>query len=290
MDTAPQPYLAPDAVAALFASPRIDGAFEDGLLGVARALGHRRPLVLLPFAPRCAGTFLRTAAIEAIGGQLMRFVHAEGGRDASLYLPWLIAYFSGALTPDIAVTHVHMPAAAANRHLIDAFDLHPCVMRRSIPDSLSSLLAMIEDDPDVPIGFSFLKPPGFADMAATRRADVLIDLMGPWYAQFYASWKAYAEDTPERVLLADYSDFCEAPADVLEQVLAHARAPQPFRTCTAAIAAVWAEREKFRCNRGVPHHRAAPFSAAQLVRLERFVSYYAVLDDWRDMLLTPTTP
>jgi hypothetical protein len=288
MDHSPLDVLGPAAVEAIFTSPHIDGIFEGNLLATARELGRRRPLVLLAFAPRTAGTFLRTAAIEASQGQLMRFAHAEGGRDASLYLPWLLAYFRGALTADTAVTHVHMPAATANRHLIEAFDLHPVVMRRSICDSLKSLLAMIEDDPQMPIGFSFLLPPGFAAMPAPRRADILIDVMGPWYAQFYASWKAFAEAAPDRVLFTDYRDFCSDPADVLEQVLAHARAPQSFVRCEQAIATVWQERALFRCNRERPHHQAAPFTAAQLLRLERFVSYYATLDDWHDFLVTPT--
>lgn len=274
---------------ALFVSPSLDGAF-DGLLGdLAAELGHRRPLVLIAFAPRTAGTFLRTAAIEAIDGQLMRFVHAEGGRDASLYLPWLVAYFSGALTADTAVTHVHMQAATANRNFMDAFDLHPCVMRRSIPDSLRSLLAMMEDDPGMPIGFSFLMPPGFAALTQAERADALIDLMGPWYAQYYASWKAYADETPGRVLITDYVDFCDDPAGVLELILAHARDPRPFTTCDRAIAAVWQEREKFRCNRERPHHTAPAFTPAQRERLARFVSYYPTLEAWRGVLLSSTS-
>ena len=287
MDHSPFDVLGPAAVDAIFTSPDIDGVFAGECLATAQDLGRRRPLVLLAFAPRTAGTFLRTAAIEALGGQLMRFTHAEGGRDAALYLPWLVAYFRGALTADIAVTHVHMPAATANCHLIDAFDLRPVAMRRSIVDSLQSLLAMIEDDPAMPIGFSFLLPPGFAEMAPERRADILIDVMGPWYAQYYASWKSFAEAAPERVLITDYRDFCDDPAGVLEQILAHARAPQPFPRCQTAIDTVWNERALFRCNRERPHHRAAPFSPAQLVRLERCVSYYATLDDWHDILLTP---
>jgi hypothetical protein len=288
MENSPEAVLGSAAMAALFTSPRIDGLFEGELFAVARDLGRRRPLVLLAFAPRSAGTFLRTAAIEAVGGQLMRFTHAEGGRDASLYLPWLLAYFRGALTANTAVTHVHMPAATANRHLLDAFDIRPCVMRRAIADSLRSLLAMIEDDPGMPIGFSFLLPTGFMTMVPEQRADVLIDIMGPWYAQFYAGWKTYADETPGRVLFTDYADFCATPADELELMLAHARTPQPFATCQAAIDAVWREREKFRCNRERPHHTAPPFTAAQLARLARFASYYATLDDWHDILLTPS--
>lgn len=288
MNDSPADILGSDAINAIFTSPAIDGRFEGLLAEVAASLGRRRPLVLLAFAPRTAGTFLRTAAIEAAGGQTMRFVHAEGGRDGALYLPWLIAYFSGCLTKDIAVTHTHMPASAAARYIIDAFDMRPTFMRRSIPDSLRSLLAMIEDDETVPVGFSFLVPPGFTQMSPQLRADIMIDFVGPWFVQFYASWKAYAEAKPERVLILDYDEFCETPADTLEQLLAHARVPQPYARCMAAIETVWEERALFRCNRGRPHRTAPPFTAAQLTRLERFAACYETLDDWRDVLLTPS--
>ena len=275
---------------AIFTAPRIDGQFEGSLGDLAHDLGRRRPLVLLAFAPRSAGTFLRTAAITALDGQLMRFVHAEGGRDAVLYLPWLVAYYGGGLTKDTAVTHVHMQASAANRHLLDAFDIRPVVMLRSIPDMLASLWAMIEADNDVPLGFSFLMPSRFSHMNTAEKGDLLIDMMGPWYAQFYAGWKSYAAVAPGYVLILDYADFCAAPADALEAILAHARAATPFAQCQTAIDLTWQERDQFRCNRGRPRRLAPTFGAAQLDRLERFVSYYDDLAAWREVLLTPSRP
>jgi hypothetical protein len=277
-----------EAINAAFAAPDIDGRFDESFAAAAKVLGRRRPLVLLTFAPRSGGTFLRTAAIEATGGQLIRLAHAEGGRDGTLYLPWLIAYYNGALTADAGVTHQHMQACLANRCMIDAFDLHPAVMARSIPDMLASLLAMIEADDDMAIGFSFLKPAGFAQLPRVRKADILIDIMGPWYAQYFAGWKAYAGEQPSRVLLLDYGDFCNDPAEVLEAVLAHARIPRPYETCRAAIDTVWRQRALFRCNRGGEKREAIRFTQPQLKRLERFVSYYDTLTEWRELLLTPT--
>jgi hypothetical protein len=159
----------PTATSAILANPRIDGAFEGAFGDYARALGARRPLVLLAFAPKSAGTFFRSAVIEAIDGQLGRIVHAEGGRDPVPYLPYLLSYFMGGVTADTLVTHVHMPASTANRHIIEAFDLKPIIMLRSIPDMLASFLDMLEKDPATPIGLSFLVPDDFAAMPPRKR-------------------------------------------------------------------------------------------------------------------------
>ena len=51
--------------------------------------------MVLAFAPKAAGTYLRSAAIAAMDGQLVRTVHAQGGRDASFYLPTFLLYYAG---------------------------------------------------------------------------------------------------------------------------------------------------------------------------------------------------
>jgi len=213
MDKAP--LLRPALIDALFALPDIEGRFSDVQNQFLHAQGQRRPLVLIASAPRSAGTFLRAAAIEAVDGQLMRFVQAEGGRDATLYLPTLLAYFEGLYATDIAVTHVHMPASDANRHMMDALDLRPIIMLRSIPDMLSSLWTLLGEG--APLGFSFLKPSDFAHKSETDMADLMIDVMGPWYVQYFAGWKRYAEDVAGRVCVLDFADFSGDPAGALEQ-------------------------------------------------------------------------
>ncbi|HWA31505.1 MAG TPA: hypothetical protein VG867_10410, partial [Rhizomicrobium sp.] len=67
---------------ALFQLPRPDGAFDGQLRLHLRKLGKKRPCVILAFPPKAAGTYFRTAIIAAVGGQLLRVVHAQGGRDA----------------------------------------------------------------------------------------------------------------------------------------------------------------------------------------------------------------
>ncbi|HEY0265146.1 MAG TPA: hypothetical protein VGC16_00245, partial [Rhizomicrobium sp.] len=83
-----------DAIRAAFAQPDCDGTFAPDFAAYLGELGRTRPSIVLAFAPKAAGTYLRTAAIEAVGGQLVRTTHAQGGRDASFYLPTFLNYYA----------------------------------------------------------------------------------------------------------------------------------------------------------------------------------------------------
>jgi len=87
--------LSAEAANAAFTLPACDGRFDPDFADYLSDLGSLRPSVLLAFAPKAAGTYLRSAAIVAVGGQLVRTVHAQGGRDASFYLPTFLLYYAG---------------------------------------------------------------------------------------------------------------------------------------------------------------------------------------------------
>ncbi|HSC60344.1 MAG TPA: hypothetical protein VLC29_03875, partial [Rhizomicrobium sp.] len=80
------------AVTAVFTQPRFDGSYPSGLAEYLNAISLRRPVLLFAFAPKAAGTFLRSAALLAIEGAFVRTCHAQGGRDASFYLPTFLFY------------------------------------------------------------------------------------------------------------------------------------------------------------------------------------------------------
>jgi hypothetical protein len=109
-----------EAVKAVFSPLQGDGAFDSDITKYLNELGQARPCVVLAFPPKAAGTYLRSAAIAAVEGKLVRTVHAQGGRDASFYLPTFLLYFAAGIPACPLVTHVHMQALAANRHFIEA--------------------------------------------------------------------------------------------------------------------------------------------------------------------------
>lgn len=82
------------AMEAIFTPLADDGGFSPNIARYLCELGQARPSVVLAFPPKAAGTYLRSAAISAVGGQLVRTVQAQGGRDATSYLPTFILYYT----------------------------------------------------------------------------------------------------------------------------------------------------------------------------------------------------
>jgi hypothetical protein len=273
------------AIRAAFSQPDNDGSFTGDFARYLSRLAKRRPAVIFAFPPKAAGTFLRTAAIEAIGGQLMRIGHAQGERDTQPYLPLFIGYQIGLMGEKTLVTHAHMQALHANRCFIEAFDLKPIAMVRSIPDMLASYWDMLEtDDAALADGLNAHHPPHFRKLAREQKADFLVDILAPWYASYFATWLEYADESPERVCVLDYDEFRRGPDATLETALKHARAPRPREVCRAVVEKVWSSRTQWRFNRGETGRGGAYFSAQQLARIRRMLSHYPVLDRIADRL------
>lgn len=275
------------AATALFAPLNADGSFTPEIASYLGGLGRARPSVLLAFAPKTAGTFLRTAAITATGGQLVRTVHAQAGRDASFYLPTLLLYYAGGV-PDVPlVTHVHMQALPGNRHIIEALDMRPVIMVRPLADMLVSYLEMMDKAPlDPEHWLNIAVPAGYPGWSDTAKSDFIIDMMAPWFVSYFATWLDYAA-RDSRVMVLDYDEFREEPVETLERILAHSRLPRSHEVCAAAWNAVWRQREEFRFRQGISGRGRTRFSPDQIGRLARLVDFYAELAPWKDRLIPP---
>ncbi len=280
------PQLSPDSVNAVFSLPHPDGGFEGKVLAHLQAEGRKRPVVLLAFPPKAAGSYLRTAALYAADGQLVRAAQAQGGRDAVPYMPTFVAYYAGGVTPHTMVAHVHMQALPANRAFLEAFGIRPVVMTRAIPDMLVSYWDMLESDPQaLQDGLNCIIPDDFPALSREAKADFLVDILGPWYASYFASWFAYAAEAPERVCILSYDDFRADPADVLKRALAHAGVPRSRAVCEAALAKAWSVRDECRYNKAESGRGARAFSPAHIARLARMLGAYRVLAPHMDALL-----
>ncbi len=274
------------AATAVFTLPHVDGAFDADLTAYLGTLGRRRPSVMLAFAPKAAGTFLRAAAIHAVDGQLTRVTHAQGGRDATPYLPAYIQYFAGGFPDHTLVTHLHMQALPSNRRFIEALDLKPVIMLRSVPDMLVSYLDMLEAEPATPSHWlNAAIPPHFDLMADVERADFLIDTIMPWYASYFATWADYARVAPERVCVLRYGDVVRDPLYVLQTLLDHSGLPRSAKVCELSLEAAWSERHENRFNRGEEGRGLARLTSEQRARIARLLFDFYGLGAWRAELM-----
>jgi hypothetical protein len=277
------------AVTAMFSLPRSDGLFEAEFGDYLRTIGRRRKVAMAAFPPKAAGTFFCAAVIEAVDGQLVRGVHAQGGRDATPYLPTFVHYYNDGPPSATLVTHLHMQALPANCHFIEAFDIRPVIMVRSIPDMLVSYWDMLDADPADPSNWlNCILPPHYSALPAGRKADFLVDTIGPWYASYYASWIDYASRTPDRVCVLRYRHFRSDPAAALETALAHMGLPRTREVCARAIDTVRREGHLHRFNQGIEGRGFQRFDRHQLSRIARLLSYHRLPADITQELLPAT--
>jgi hypothetical protein len=274
------------AVDAAFAQPDSDGNFTGVFADYLRSLGMKRPVLFFAFPPKVGGTFLRTAAIDAVGGGLVRVVHAQGGRDAQPYLPVFLNYYLGGLCEGPLVAHVHMQALPANRHFLEAFDIKPIIMLRPIPDMLASYWDMLASSARARAeGLNCPIPDGFPAFDDGRKADFMVDMIAPWYVHYFATWRDYAQEKPDDVCVLRYSDFVADPAHVLETALEHADLTRSRFVCQAALDAAWKDRAALRFNKGTSGRGREYFSDAHREKLARMMDYHPGLDGWRGELL-----
>ena len=162
-------------------------------------------------------------------------------------------------------------------------------MMRAIPDMLTSYGDMLDRDPHSPDNWlNFRLPPHYAALSHEAKGDFLIDMAGPWFVSYFATWMEYAADAPERVLALDYEDFIANPVATLEKILVHSGMPQPTQICQLALDAVWEERGEHRFNKGVSGRGRTRFSKDQIARLERQLDFYPNLADLKTKLIPPS--
>jgi hypothetical protein len=278
--------LSPLTAAAVFTLPQFGGAFDPEFLAYLQEMGHKRRSILLFFPPKAAGTYLRSAAIEAARGQLMRVVHATGGRDASPYLPIFIQYFSADPSGPTMVTHAHMQAFPANRLFLEAFDLKPVIMLRSIPDMLCSYIDMLNSEEPTPEHWiNSVIPQDFQRRDADWQADFAIDVMGPWYASYFSTWLDYAKASPERVCVLRYPDFKADPVQTLQTLLGHSGVACSTERCAHALEVTWRERALHRFNKAEQGRGRARFQDRHLAHLETLLFRYYDLSAHRAELM-----
>jgi hypothetical protein len=111
-------------------------------------------------------------------------------------------------------------------------------------------------------------------MDAARKADFLIDVIGPWYVGYYATWLEYAQRQPGRVCALTYSGFLDKPAASLKTLLRHAGVPRSGAECQTAIDLVWHSRNDHRFNEGVEGRSHQYFAVRHFERIARMLSYY----------------
>lgn len=269
------------AVRAVFAQPLPDGSFERPVREFLHSMGSRQPILLLAFAPKCAGTYFPEAAIQALNARSIQ-ISRHGG---TLDLPTLLgAFLDGHTQPGVA--HLPMQALAGNRQFIQALGLKPVIMIRNIADMLASFLDMLDVDPSAGAGgLPCQIPANFRALDRETKLDFALDWIAPWYVTYYASWKSFVDEAPGPVCVLRYRELRANPAETLYRSLAHAGFATTRFDALKAVERMRTRPDSHRYNMGVSGRGMDCFPEKHHARLQKLLSYHPQLADWAAELL-----
>ena len=166
------------------------------------------------------------------------------------------------------VAQHHVRYSLTTKYIIEDYQIVPVVLVRNIFDALVSLRDhLMNDAVDMSMAYFSTQMRSWSD---EEMADYLIDMVVPWYINFYVSW----QDFPQRLQLT-YEQVRSDTAGCLEEIVSVARLNMSIQDIELAIEE--AMNKPIRLNKGVSG-RGASFTDEHRQRAARYAAYYPHVD------------
>lgn len=182
--------------------PGPDGGHSDDIKSYVSGNDYGNIQLLLAFAPKVGGTFLRTvfqhlANANNVHARLSRGTFASSNQIRDIYFPVVarqhLATFPG-YDMALHVMHLHLIANQPNRRLIELFDIQTLVMKRNLLDALTSFYDDREQDSVYPAQDPITNLGNvYQNMDPDSKRMALITFTLPWYLQHFIMWREYTD-------------------------------------------------------------------------------------------------
>lgn len=225
--------------------------------------------VLIACMPKSGSSWLVSAVLKLSGFQQAFLSNAYIENDQDLYPP-----FVASLAGTDKVVHQHCRATAPTLHLVQAYGMTPIVLVRNLADTLVSMCDFWGHGA---VRNSFYYG-DWDSLDQETKHDTLIQHLGPWYLQFYVSWKLAESKGDAAPLWVRYEDMIPDKPGTLRKVAEFCNLAVSAEEIAAAIVASDGDREKTRFNKGVAGRGAETFTPAQLDRLRELTRPFPSID------------
>jgi hypothetical protein len=234
-----------------------------------------KPLIVVAAAPKSGSTFLTNTLRRITRLRGFRLCAAYSTNEHDLYLPALCL-----MSRYGCVSQLHMKGTFHNAALMRTFGIRPIILVRRIEDIVVSLQHSFKRKAGRPAfgtgqeGYSFLwQDQCTQDLSDERRIDLIIDLVVPWFVNFYVSWYRLCEQGMVDALWVTYEQLIVDKEQTLRQILAFLGLELP-----AAIDPEVLSRKYHTFRDGRVGQGASALTAEQHQRLRDRFSYYPGID------------
>ena len=166
------------------------------------------------------------------------------------------------------VAQQHVRFSSVTACLIKDYRIVPVFLVRNIFDALISMRDHLRDNA-VNMAMAHFTPQ-MHNLSDEQMADFLVDMVAPWYINFFVSW----QDCPDRVQV-DFEQIRKDPVQCILSIMSTTDLKYSDKEVATAIEN--AKKKKVRMNKGVSG-RGAAFDYAHKSRIRRYAEYYPFVD------------
>lgn len=117
------------------------------------------------------------------------------------------------------VTHQHTRCTNNTLEILNRHAIKPVILTRSLYDSVISMRNHLINEPNnswFPMAYI---DENFYTLSIERQYDFVIDLMVPWYINYYVAWDAYMRDSGKEPLWITYEQLMRDKIATINKVL-----------------------------------------------------------------------
>ena len=222
-------------------------------------------------APKTGSTWLSAMLENYLGWESRSLTHSYDRREQE---PCLRALAEAASLDKVLWRHQHTRASKPTLELIGRASIWPIIQTRDIHDTIISCCDHFLNESTV-CPMAYMDDLHWSLLDDATRLQFIVDMVAPWYFNFYAGWFASELVRNKTAYVCQYERLKLDPCGELMRICEHFGLPRTQSKAQSAVDRT--ARQPTRLNKGIIG-RGVKLSNAQKATLARMRNYYSNID------------
>ncbi|MUM78098.1 hypothetical protein GKC30_10665 [Pseudodesulfovibrio sp. F-1] len=231
---------------------------------------HSNERIFIACFPKSGSTFLRNVLAEISGYKTEEICVGVKNDEQDIYFPALIDQAFNGIS-----SRMHMKAKDQNIEVMQQCGIRPVVLVRNIFDVVASLRDHCVHTPVFAI--SHMKDI-YRAMPQEQQLDVIIDMLVPWYIEFFASWHRVRENNALDIYLTSYEQVMSDKPKTIQEICGFYAIQTSGEKIAGAIALIEKDKKRSNFNVGRTGRGKACLSDKQVEKISRMAGYFKDID------------
>ncbi|WP_338667161.1 sulfotransferase domain-containing protein [Pseudodesulfovibrio methanolicus] len=241
------------------------------LYAVTSALSsHSDERVFIACFPKSGSTFLRNVMAEITGYKTEEVCVGVKNDEQGIYLPALIDQAFNGIS-----SRMHMKAKDQNIEILQKCGIRPVVLVRNIFDIVVSLRDHCHR---TPIFAMVQMKDAYAKLSPEKQLDAIIDMLVPWYIEFYASWYRARESNAVDLYWTSYEEVMSDKPKAVRDICGFYGIKTSDEEIDRAIKTIEGDRKRSNFNVGKTGRGKENLTPEQIRKITGMAGYFEDID------------